>query len=395
MISGLFVFLARKRSLLFSCLLFSALWVFGEWLRSNCFSGGFPWLVLGFGQMDTPIKFLLPLFGIYGVGFVACLASTLLSSCVAQENKFKYLYIIAFAALILTPSVFKNTAWTVVSDKPIPVGVVQANLSMRDKWDESLFWEMLQNYKDNLELLVGKNQLIVLPESAIPLPESYLSEYLDGIHNQAKQIGSAVLLGIPQPAVADDTQFYNTMTSLGEARGSYLKQHLVPFGEFIPNSFNWFFNWFSLPKANMKPGKKQQALIEVLNHPIATLICYELAYPELLRAQLPAAEWIVSISDDGWFGHSFAMYQHLQMAQALSLQMGRYQVVANNDGLSSVINEKGDIMASLPAFSSGRLEANLYPATGASPWVKWGDNPVLILISVIILLAMILRIRRQ
>ncbi len=393
LVSGCYAVLSKRRSKIFSCLLFAAIWCLAEWIRANSIWGGFPWLLLGFGQMDTPLKYLLPLIGIYGVSFMACLASTLLATSFFPSKKSRYPWLIAIMIIMLSPLALKHVAWSSVDNTPISVGVVQANLSMRDKWNESLFWQMLQNYKENLEALVGKNQLVILPESAIPLPESYISDYLDEIHTKATSIGSAVLLGIPQ-VTADDSQYYNTMTSLGDAQGSYLKQHLVPFGEFIPGSFNWFFDWFSLPKANMKAGNKKQTLIQVLHHPIATLICYELAYPQLLRAQLPEAEWIVSISDDGWFGHSFAMYQHLQMAQALSQQMARYQVVANNDGLSSVINNEGEIIASLPAFSSGRLEASIYPATGASPWVNYGDTPVLLIIGFILLSAVWLNVRK-
>jgi apolipoprotein N-acyltransferase len=392
--AGLFAIFSKGRSRIFSCFLFSALWCLFEWLRANSVFGGFPWLLLGFGQMDTPLKNLLPLIGIYGVGFIACFISTLLTMGLSSRHKYRYLWFILMVIILLSPAALKNMEWTTLSDTPITVGIVQANLSMRDKWDEALFWQLLQNYKENLEALVGKNQLVVLPESAIPLPESYLSDYLDAIHYKAKEIGSAVLLGIPQATTSDESQYYNTMTSLGEAEGSYLKQHLVPFGEFIPSAFNWIFDWLSLPKANMKPGGKKQALIQVQKHPIATLICYELAYPQLLREQLPEAEWIVSISDDGWFGHSFAMYQHLQLAQVVSLQMSRYQIVANNDGLSSVINQYGDIIASLPAFESGRLEASIYPATGASPWVVLGDTPTLALIALIILSAVFLKMRR-
>lgn len=144
-------------------------------------------------------------------------------------------------------------------------------------------------------------------------------------------------------------------------------------------------DWLALPAANLKPGKTDQTLIRVKNHAIATLICYELAYPQLLRKQLPNAKWIVSISDDGWFGHSFAMYQQLQMVQALSAQTERFQVVSNNDGLSSLINTKGDIISSLPAYTAGVLEGNIFPATGATPWVLYGDKPILMIFLLIIL----------
>lgn len=378
--------LATKRSLLFKCFLFSALWCLSEFLRAT-FMSGFPWLLLGFGQIDTPLHYLLPVVGVFGVGFITCLLATCLATGMQIHRAKRYPWIIAFVAILLTPSLLKNQQWTDISSSKISVGVIQANLSMRDKWDETLFWQLLKRYEGYAEQLIGKQQVIVMPESAIPIPANYVTDFLEDLNQRAKQAGSAILLGIPEPTTVDDTAYYNSLTTLGMAQGAYLKQHLVPFGEFIPKSFQQITNWLSIPIANMLPGKTLQPLVYVHDHPIATLICYELAFPELLRSQLPQAEWIVSISDDGWFGRSLAMYQHLQIAQVLSLQTGRFQIVANNDGLSSVIDSQGKIVSSLPAFSAGILKAEISPATGATPWVSLGDTPVLFVCLLIMALA--------
>lgn len=388
LITVMYTILARRCTLLMSCLLFSAIWCLGEYIRAT-FMGGFPWVLLGFGQVDGPLKYCLPLFGLHGVGFLTCLCASFLAASFRTEKN-RFLWVSAFVVVLLSPALlFKNISWTTVDKQAsVSIGIIQANLSMRDKWDESLFWKLLQHYKEQANHLIHTNQLVVMPESAIPLPATYVKEYLDEIHQKARQIGSSVLLGIPKGS-HEKNQYYNAMITLGLGQGAYLKQHLVPFGEFVPPLFQVFFDWFTIPGNNMKAGKSNQTLIRVHQYPIASLICYELAYPNLLRRQLPEAQWIVSISDDGWFGHSLAMYQHLQMAQALSLQMGRYQVVANNDGLSSVITDKGDVLASLPAFTEGTLESTVHPATGASPWVRWGDYPALFLCIMIVLFRII------
>ena len=376
--------LVGQSTLLMSSLLFSALWCLGEYLRSTVMTG-FPWLLLGFGQIDSPLKFLLPIVGVYGVGFIACLASAFLISSARTTLMRRYLWLLMFIGILVAPSLLRHQQWATISKSPVSVGVIQANLSMRDKWNEALFWTLLDFYRTGIDQLMGEKQLIVLPESAIPLPASYVSDIIDKLHVDASNAGTSILLGIPEPTSPEESYYYNSVLSLGSAKGKYLKQHLVPFGEFIPQPFAGIVRQLGIPFANLKPGSRHQSLIHVHNHPIASLICYELAYPELLRKQLPEAEWIVSISDDGWFGHSLAMYQQLQMAQVLSLQTGRYQVVANNDGLSSIINTEGSLSASLPAFSSGILEANLYPATGLTPWVYFGDKPALMFSAMIIL----------
>ncbi len=382
----LYTKLAVKQSRLISCCLFSACWCLGEYFRSTLM-GGFPWLLLGFGQIDTPLQHLLPIVGLYGVGFLTCLSASFLVISAQSTKKNRILWLSSFIGILLIPSVLNHQQWSTVSEKPFSVGVIQANLSMRDKWDESLFWQLLENYKKGIDQLIGKKNLIVMPESAIPLPVNYVTDFLDKINEKATRTTSSILLGIPQQTAEEEPYFYNSVITLGAGKGDYLKQHLVPFGEFIPLPFEKLVHWLALPVANLKPGKKNQPLIQINNHAIATLICYELAYPELLRQQLPEAEWIVSVSDDGWFGHSLAMYQQLQMAQVLSLQTSRYQVVANNDGLSSIVDTKGHITASLKAFSSGILESNIYPATGFTPWVYWGDKPALLFALLIILFA--------
>lgn len=386
LVATLFTWLAAKRSLLLSSLLYSALWCLGEFLRSTLFTG-FPWLLIGFGQIDTPLKYLLPIVGIYGVGFLTCLAATFIAASIQTPSpKQRYLWLVAFVGILLAPSLLKDKQWSKTSETPISVGVIQANLSMRDKWDESLFWQLLQFYEQRISQLIEKKQLVVMPESAIPLPVNYVNDFLDEVNQKALRAGSAVLLGIPQQST-DANYYYNSLIAIGEANGSYLKQHLVPFGEYIPQLFTQLMKWLDIPITNLKSGKSKQALIQIHRHPVAALICYELAYPHLLRHQLPEAEWIVSISDDGWFGHSFALFQHLQMAQVFSLMTGRFQVVSNNDGLSSIINTQGVITSSLPAFNAGILESELYPAIGSTPWTISGDVPVLIFCLLLVLLS--------
>ena len=373
-------------------LLFSSLWLLSEYLRSTCF-GGFPWLSLGFGQMDSPLQHLLPLVGVLGVGGFTAFFGSILGLVFLETGSKKRFGLLFFVLLVMSPEAFKYTHWTRINKQPVSVGVIQANLSMRDKWDESLFWNLLDYYQHAASTLIKTKQLVVLPESAIPLPSSYVSDFLETLHQEAEQKNSAILLGIPHPNASNDATYHNALIGLGLAQGLYFKKHLVLFGEFIPKSFSKINQWLDLPAPSLVTGQTHQDLITINQHPVAALICYELAYPELLRVQLPKAEWIVSISDDGWFGHSFAIYQHLQMAQVLSKQTGRFQIVSNNSGLSSLINAEGAITNKLPAFKAGILEGVIHSATGTTPWVVTGDYPVILLSGLIILIAFGFRLR--
>lgn len=356
--------------------LFAALWMLGEFVRARLFTG-FPWLQLGVSQLDTPLAALAPITGIYGLSFLCCFASTLLVTSLGSRGIKQHLYLMAFVLIIISPSLLKNKDWTSLGSQPLSVGIIQANLSMRNKWDERLFWDLLEYYKQATKKLLG-TELIVMPESAIPLPSSYVADYLSTMDSDAKAAGSAVLLGLLHPLNPEGTQYANAVLALGNAEGKYIKQHLVPFGEYIPGPFSIITEGLGLPDPGILPGTGRQALISVAAHPVANLICYEIAYPSLLRPQLPQAEWIISNSDNGWFGHSLASYQQLQMAAMLSLMTGRYQVLSNNDGLSSVIDNHGRIVQSLPPFSAGILKSRLFPATGSTPWIIFGDTPWII-----------------
>lgn len=383
--------LLHQQNNIINGLLFSSLWCLSEYLRATLFTG-FPWLLLGTAQMDTPLGNLFPVIGIYGVSFLSTFACALLSFAVQDQSIKRYWYVCAFVLVLIIPESLKNIQWTDTKPAPLSTAVIQANLAMRDKWDDSLFWSMLKHYEKNINALLGTN-IIILPESAIPLPSSYLSEYLLSLHHRVREANSALLLGILQPTDETERYFYNSMISLGHAKGEHIKQHLVPFGEYLPKPIAAINQWLNLEAPNITPGKKIQPLIMVGKHPIASLICYEIAYPHLLRLQLPVAEWIISISDDGWFGHSLASYQQQQMAQVLSALTGRFQILANNDGLSSVIDTKGQITDSLPPFSSGILQSKVFSATGVTPWVWWGDSPVLLICTILPLLLLFLKLK--
>ena len=392
LVAYVFKLLRVQHSALLSMSSFSILWCLSELIRAN-FITGFPWLLIGTTQIDTPLRTLAPIIGVYGLGLLCAFSATLLAFAVREQTVKRYTYLTVFIVILISPSLLKNIQWTSIEKKPISIGVIQANLSMRNKWDETLFWNLLKYYEQAANKLMGK-QLIILPESAIPLPASYLTDYLHQLDTKALQTNSSLILGIIQPTDDSETHYYNSIITLGHAQGQHIKRQLVPFGEYIPSPFVAINRWFNLPEANISPGGRNQPLIRVFDHPIASLICYEIAYPNLLRQQMPQAQWIVSISDNGWFGRSLASYQQLQMSQVLSLLTGRFQIVVNNDGLSSVINTKGNIVDGLPPFSSGILQSEIFPAHGSTPWVVCNEYPVLFFCSFHLIFILILRLRR-
>lgn len=394
-----FNFLSAKASKMFSAIIFSATWCISEFLRAN-FASGFPWLLIGFGQTDSPLKYLLPYIGVYGVGFITSFCACCLCLYIQKQNNYSKLpickyfkknqrinYLIVFLIIILSPIMLKNHTVD-KSIPPIKVGIVQANLSMRDKWDDAIFKNIIKRYADGINNLKNKAKLIVLPESAIPVTEIYAADFIRTLQKTNKIYKTQVLVGIPKEVKYNQYSYYNALTSFGTGKSSYLKQHLVPFGEYIPKPFNKIADYLDIPDAQMLKGPSRQNLLQHNNLPFATLICFEVAYPDILRRQLPDAKWIVSVSDAGWFGHSLAIYQLLQMSQTLSIMSERYQIVANNNGLSAIIDNQGDIINSLPAFKSADLQGIIYPISSKTLWSVYGDNPYLFLCIVIIIIAL-------
>lgn len=389
--SYLFKLLQPKYSALGSAILFSILWCLSEYLRSSLLTG-FPWLLIGTSQIDTPLRELAPVCGIYGLSLICAFSASLMIFSLRERGLKRYYYLITFIFITVSPSLLQFVHWTKPSKTPISIGAVQANLAMRDKWDEAFFWDLIKHYQQATDKLLGR-QLIIWPESAIPLPANDVEPILKQLNQKLLNANTALILGILQNADDKKSQYYNSAISLGHAKGQYNKQRLVPFGEYIPRPFLAINRWLGLPEPNIIAGERVQPLIKVFDQPIAMLICYEIAFPNLLREQLSASKWIVSISDNGWFGHSLASYQQLQMAQMLSLQTGKYQVLVNNDGLSSIISSTGRIEKGLSPFSSGILQGEVFESDGLTPWVLWGDYPILVLCALCLMVFLIFRLK--
>lgn len=172
------------------------------------------------------------------------------------------------------------------------------------------------------------------------------------------------------------------MIALGEGSGVYYKRHLVPFGEYIPFRpiFTAFANAMQIPMSDAKPGPEQQAPLTAGKIAIAPYICYEVAYPVEFLSFLPQAQVLLTITDDSWFGHSFAAAQHIQMAQMRALETGRFLLFSSNTGITAVIDPTGAITKELPNFKELALSAEIYPMSGVTPWMLYKLAPLTLLI---------------
>ena len=201
----------------------------------------------------------------------------------------------------------------------------------------------------------------------------------------AKQHHSTIILGVP---IEKNQKYYNGLIAIGEGHGEYAKQHLVPFGEYLPfeKYLRGIIGFFNLPMSDFSAAAKQTYL-NANGIRIAPFICYEIAYPALVLQAAANSQLLITLSDDSWFGRSIAMAQHLQIAQQRALETGRYLLFVSNSGITAIINPKGGVQASIPAFRVGVLDGKITAMQGITPIVWLGDRVIVIMLFLLLLLA--------
>jgi apolipoprotein N-acyltransferase len=362
---------------LISAIAFASLWVLLEYCRSHLFTG-FPWLLVGDAQLHSPLKGFLPVVGVYGTTFITIFCAALLVSIVQQKNQ-RFISCALFLWIMLCGFILSQHAWTTPDGKHLNVSLIQGNINQTDKWQPQFFNAILQTYHQ-LSMKNLDRDLIVWPETAIPVPANKLDRYLEQLNKIAKQSNTTILMGVP--VTAEDTDhYYNALLTVGQGNGHYYKKHLVPFGEYIPFGA-WMrplLNILNIPEGDYRSGGKKQAPLVVNNVLIAAYICYDIAYNQWVYRTAKNAHLLVTVSDDSWFGHSFAASQHLQIAQVRAAETGRPMLFATNNGISAIIDPKGHIVKKIAPFTSQSLRANVPTFTGITPIASYGNLPILLI----------------
>ena len=368
---------------------FAACWVLFEWLRSWLFTC-FPWLYLGYGHINTLLANLAPVLGVLGISFAVTLASGMLYEIflIWRKEKLwlsKQLALYEIKLLLLGISIFFLGSFTWVEEAQnysADIALVQANLDQNLKFDPAYIGEGLNLY-NGLSTTLWENDIVIWPETAIPLLYQRADAELAYFDRLARENNSSLVTGI---LYREDSQIYNSMTALGNGSGVYHKQKLVPFGEYVPFAgiMESVLQIFSLPMSSLAAGPNDQALLEASGFSMASYICYEVVYPDFVRKQAHMADFLVTISNDTWFGSSFGPLQHLQMAAMRALENGRYMVRATSNGVTAFINEKGQIVDRTNQFEIATLENTVPIFRGRTPFSYWGSWPI-VLFSLLIL----------
>lgn len=358
-------YLAKKTHLLWAA---PILWALSDWMRSWIFTG-FPWLTLGYSQApESPLAGFLPVLGVYGVSALTALFATCLVMVVTTTHRLQSVAIMLL--LLIAGSGLSVVPWTHPAGQPIKVGLLQGNISQTVKWSPEHAEQTLKQYLEMVRQTQA--QLIVLPETALPvLIEQLDPSYLEALKQHAQRQHGDLLVGVVE---SKRGEYFNSAISLGGApMQSYSKSHLVPFGEYIPlkSVFGWIYrDWLHMPLSDLSRGTSKQPLL-IAGQKIGVNICYEDVFGEEIAQQLPQAELLVNISNDAWYGQSFAADQHMQFSQVRAIETGRMVLRSTNTGATAIIDKQGQVLQHAPHDQAMILTGEAQAYQGSTPYVWW------------------------
>ena len=355
-----------------------------EALRGVIFTG-FPWAMLGHVWIGTPVDQLAALGGAPLLTLL-----TLIAAALPVLGRWRGM---AGSAAILVAAVGFGL-WRLSQPLPEPgdltLRLVQPNAEQSAKWDADRAREFL----DRLLALTAKDtpaDLTIWPETAVP----YMLEYAPDVAGMVVGAsgGRPVALGIQRE---EAERFYNSLRVLeggGEETARYDKAHLVPFGEYIPFG-DLAYEWFGLRAFAAQAGNTYSAgsgprVLDLGRFgKILPLICYEAIFPGDVNAAPERADWMLQITNDAWFGTLTGPFQHFAQARLRAVEQGLPLVRVANTGVTAVVDAHGRLVAQLPFGSMAALDTTIPGALPPTPYSRWGDLPVLLLLAGLALGAM-------
>ncbi|MBN8477078.1 apolipoprotein N-acyltransferase [Sulfuritalea sp.] len=349
-------------------LLFAGVWTLTEWLRGTLFTG-FPWLAIGYSQSPpSPLAGWASVLGVYGLGFIVALIAALLATGWRKPATWTVV-----AALLGAGGLLRAMDWTQPAGAPITVSLLQGNVPQSLKWDPEHLPRSVNTYVQLAK--AHPAALTVLPETALPL---FFDEVPRDVLRGVTTHGDA-LIGVAVGTT--DGGYTNGAVALTRelAASAYAKRHLVPFGEYPPPGFAWFFRFAHIPMSEFTAGPPRQEALAVGGQRIAPNICYEDLFGEELLAAVPTATLLVNLSNTAWFGDSLAQPQHLQIARLRAIETGRVMLRATNTGMTAMVNPDGAIAAALPPFTTAALVVQAQGRNGLTPYARWGNALALLI----------------
>lgn len=387
---------SRTSALLALLVIFPAAWMLQEWVR-GWFLTGFPWLSVGYSQIDGPLVGYASLIGVYGVSWIAAITAGAFAYYFSPEARCQRktgamlfavtLWLVGYAAY--------QVEWVSPAGKPITAALVQGDIGQDMKWLPEVRDKTIELYK----VMTRPNfdsDLVIWPETAIPDFYHRAQEDVEAFGEEARANGVALLAGVLYYDFETE-KYYNAMVSLAGAPRFYFKQHLVPFTEYLP--LKWLLGdlvaFMQVPMSDFTAGDAKQPLLEGAGYKIGVSICFEDAFGEEVIRVLPEAALLVNVSNDAWFAGSIAPYQHLQMAQMRAVESGRPMLRATNTGATAIFDHQGKQLGSIPLYEEGVLKHEVQPMQGMTPYAHLGNAPAVLGAMLALLIAGLIARKRR
>ena len=383
-----------------SGLFLASSWVLAEFLRGYIFTG-FPWMGFAETQVSGPFFPLAPYLGGLGCTFFTVFASWQ----ILQLKKYFSSSALSLVAISIITILASQWSFTKPIGTPLKVELIQGNFSQSLIFKPEGIVQQILFYQN--AITQSKAELIIAPETAFPWPENQLpSSLMTSLKNFSNSNDSNLLFGLigRESSPEHNREFSNRALGLSPQSPPYIydKNHLVPFGEFIPPGFHWFVNAFSVPLSDFSRGGIDQANFKILRtnqDPIyaAITICYEDVFGGELAGRLrnssEPTNLLINLTNLAWFGDSQAPTQQLRLSQLRSKETGLPALRATNTGITAVLGPDGKVLNALPEFTQASLSAQVQAYSGKTPYVLWGNLPILG-ISCLLLLWGLIRHRR-
>ncbi len=390
---------AYARRGLASPFLTAAVWVVLEALRGRFPFGGFPWADLGVALHDVAAaRAVASVGGTLLVSFAVVTVNGLLLdlglALRERSNGSAVLAGIAVAGVLVATIVADVTRFEPTTTGHLRVAMLQGDdeqLPLAQQVDQPL----TEQHFALADRLRGHYDLIVFPEAALDTDPERDSDLRSRIVALARKHDSAVLVNARTPA--NDGRYRNTnllYTPDGKLQGTYSKQHLVPFGEYVPwrDALSW------LPELRQVPydfeAGRTRTLFRTAGHRFESVICFESAFAPLVRAAVrDGAEIVVVSTNNRSYQRSANSEQHVALGQMRAAETGRAVLQASVSGITAVIDPDGSVHHETGLFESAVVTASVPTSSGETLYVRFGDWVVL-LGAVAMIVVTIVAIRR-